>query len=211
MIHLSNDAPFVLTQELNLQAGLFVYFEAAKDISNQRNFSEAQRDQFTRDMLNAIASGELKTRNNVGTMLDKPTDNSIKLIVHFRDINIWLEKRADAFHWKPTLCMSSDCLIDELDEKSVSAQYLSSTISQITQDSAILKKSVLIQNYKKIWTKIESDFHDSSSNGLSNSAKEPGHGMWNVAKALEWAKQRGKLINREKVTRKRLATPFSGL
>ena len=56
MIHLSNDAPFVLTQELNLQAGLFVYFEAAKDISNQRNFSEAQRDQFTRDMLNAIAS-----------------------------------------------------------------------------------------------------------------------------------------------------------
>ena len=211
MIHLSNDAPFVLTQELNLQAGLFVYFEAAKDISNQRNFSEAQRDQFTRDMLNAIASGELKTRNNVGTMLDKPTDNSIKLIVHFRDINIWLEKRADAFHWKPTLCMSSDGLIDELDEKSDSAQYLSSAISQITQDSAILKKSVLIQNYKKIWTKIESDFHDSSSNGLSNSAKERGHGMWNVAKALEWAKQRGKLINREKVTRKRLATPFSGL
>ena len=193
MIHLSNDAPFVLTQELNLQAGLFVYFEAAKDIGNQRNFSEAQRDQFTRDMLNAIASGELKTRNNVGTMLDKPTDNSIKLIVHLRDINIWLEKRADAF------------------QKSVSAQYLSSTISQITQDSAILKKSVLIQNYKKIWTKIESDFHDSSSNGLSNSAKEPGHGMWNVAKALEWAKQRGKLINREKVTLKRLATPFSGL
>ena len=211
MIHLSNDAPFVLTQELNLQAGLFVYFEAAKDISNQRNFSEAQRDQFTRDMLNAIANGELKTRNNVGTMLDKPIDNSIKLIVHFRDINIWLEKRADAFHWKPTLCMSSDGLIDELDEKSDSAQYLSSTISQITQDSAILKKSVLIQNYKKIWTKIESDFHDSSSNGLSKFAKEPVHGMWNVAKALEWAKQRGKLINREKVTRKRLATPFSGL
>ena len=211
MIHLSNDAPFVLTQELNLQAGLFVYFEAAKDISNQRNFSEAQRDQFTRDMLNAIASGELKTRNNVGTMLDKPTDNSIKLIVHLRDINIWLEKRADAFHWNPTLCMSSDGLIDELDEKSDSAQFLSSTISQITQDSAILKKSVLILNYKKNWTKIESDFHDSSSNGLSKFAKEPVHGMWNVAKALEWAKQRGRLINGEKVTRKRLATPFSGL
>jgi len=207
----SNNVPFVLTQELNLQSGLFVYFEAAKDISNQRNYSAAQREQFTKDMLNDIVNGKLKTRNDVGTKQDRPIEHSVKLIVHFSDVNSWFEKRADAFRWKPILRMNLDGLIEEPDENTDSAHYPSSAISQISQGSAILKKSVLVQEYKKIWKTIESDFHDSSSNGLSKFAKEPEHGMWNVSKALEWAKQRGRLINGEKVTRKRIATPFSGL
>jgi hypothetical protein len=97
----NSDKSFPLTQNLRLQPGLFVYFEVAKDIGEQRNYSESQKAQFTQDMLNAIAKGQLPTRNSVGTMLHSPCEDVLQHLVHPRDLNCWLESRSDDFQWTP--------------------------------------------------------------------------------------------------------------
>ena len=58
----------------------------------------------------------------------------------------------------------------------------------------VLKKAALIKKYTNQWPKITGDFHSASENGLSKAAKAPGKGDWFESDALDWARQRGKLI-----------------
>jgi hypothetical protein len=59
----------------------------------------------------------------------------------------------------------------------------------------ITKKAALIAKHSAQWPTANRDFQDAIENGLSKAAKAPGHGEWYEADALNWANQRGKLID----------------
>jgi len=93
---------FPVTSRLNLPQMLFVYFEVAIDICNQRSYSEFQKEQFTKNMLEAIQSGELKTRNTVNSKLPIPVKDTLTHLLNLKDVNNWLESRGEFFKWSPT-------------------------------------------------------------------------------------------------------------
>lgn len=55
-----------------------------------------------------------------------------------------------------------------------------------------LKRCALVKEVEAFWPTIERDLRDSSRNDLKV-AKHTDHGYWLVEKALNWAKERGKL------------------
>lgn len=60
------------------------------------------------------------------------------------------------------------------------------------------KRQPLIDEVKDFWPSIERDLRDASRNGLADAARVPDqHGFWQVAPALEWATQRGKIEKRK--------------
>ena len=75
----------------------------------------------------------------------------------------------------------------------------------------VMKKAALIEKHERQWSTIKRDFQDASENGLSKSAKAPGHGDWFEADALNWARQRGKLKEVANQPAPIQATTLSGL
>lgn len=75
----------------------------------------------------------------------------------------------------------------------------------------VLKKAALIAKHASKWDTIRGDFHSASENGLSKSAKAPGHGEWYETDALNWARQRGKLNEQPVQVGHASATPWAGL
>lgn len=75
----------------------------------------------------------------------------------------------------------------------------------------VMKRAALIEKHERQWPTINRDFQDASENGLSKSAKAPGHGDWFEADALIWARQRGKLSETTGQQTPSPATPFGGL
>lgn len=70
----------------------------------------------------------------------------------------------------------------------------SAPLPAIKKEGWVCKKAVLIKDNLAQWPTIEADFNHASENGLSEAAKATGHGDWFQSAALDWAKQRGKLI-----------------
>jgi hypothetical protein len=64
----------------------------------------------------------------------------------------------------------------------------------ISSQPKILKRAALLKKYLSAWDTLESDLSHGNENGLSKTAKAPGHGMWFEEPALEWARQNGKLV-----------------
>lgn len=63
----------------------------------------------------------------------------------------------------------------------------------------IRKRNALIDEVTSFWPSVSVDLNDSVRNGLRDMAKSDKRGYWFVQKAIEWARQRGK-IDRTKAT-----------
>jgi len=59
------------------------------------------------------------------------------------------------------------------------------------------KKSALVSECQSDWPTIERDIQDASRNGLAAAAKLTDGRGWDKDRALEWAKERGKLIEKQ--------------
>jgi hypothetical protein len=75
----------------------------------------------------------------------------------------------------------------------------------------VMKRAALIKKHEGYWKSINRDFQDASENGLSKAAKATGHGDWFETDALNWARQRNKLIEKTDLQVPIPATPFTGL
>lgn len=62
------------------------------------------------------------------------------------------------------------------------------------------KKSALVSECQSDWPTIERDIQDASRNGLAAAAKLADGRDWDKGRALEWAKERGKLIEKGAAT-----------
>lgn len=60
-------------------------------------------------------------------------------------------------------------------------------------EPTMLKRKALIDKYVSSWPNISQDLDDASSNGLGIAAKGPKFGYWYERRALEWARERGKI------------------
>lgn len=56
-----------------------------------------------------------------------------------------------------------------------------------------LKRAALVKAHRRNWPTIDGDLGHANENGLSASAKAPTYGHWFEDKALDWARQNGKL------------------
>lgn len=61
-----------------------------------------------------------------------------------------------------------------------------------------MKKAAMIAQHKHEWPTIEQDIKDAGRNGLNNA--KAGQREWKEAKAMEWARAKGKLISIDKPT-----------
>ena len=95
-------------------------------------------------------------------------------------------------------------------EASTPAHSVGEPAEQV-RDGWVLKKSALISKHKSNWPTINGDFQSASENGLSKAARTPERGYWYEAKALNWARQRGKLNEETEKTAPIPATAFTGL
>ncbi len=68
-------------------------------------------------------------------------------------------------------------------------------VVQATQSAPprILKKSAMVATYLDKWPTIDADINEAARNGLAV-AKTGKKGMWNVDKAIEWARSKGKWL-----------------
>ena len=65
-------------------------------------------------------------------------------------------------------------------------------IDKTTQSKFFMAKRAMVGMYKSKWPSIENDIRAASENGLS--AAKAGKRGWDEARALEWARSKGKLI-----------------
>ena len=68
----------------------------------------------------------------------------------------------------------------------------------IKKSGYVLRRRAAVKKHKDVWPTIEADFNHASENGLSNAAKAPPHGEWYETALLDWAAQRGKLVEPKK-------------
>lgn len=102
---------------------------------------------------------------------------------------------------------SQEVYIDE-----AARRYLASNAQPAPADPPLnatppKKKIALINDLRPRWPTIDADLSDASRNGL-NVARTGKHGMWDESKAIEWAKSKGKLVDRSNV--QSIATVWPG-
>ncbi len=70
-------------------------------------------------------------------------------------------------------------------------------ISTAGQQGEKMKKSALISKYRNVWPSVEADINNASRTELKSASR--GKGYYDVAIALKWAKQEGKISERASV------------
>ena len=151
-----------------------------------------------------ISKGDLLVRKANGDPLDGEPKN-----FSFRGVNAphltrdegnkWLSENRYLQSWNPTPAQQGSAQSDAeqpgicsgTNENTAPTPRPTAPISD--QDQWILKKAALLKKHLHRWPTINRDFQDASENGLSAAAKATKHGDWFESKALEWAKQKGKL------------------
>lgn len=71
-----------------------------------------------------------------------------------------------------------------------------------------MKRAALITKHERTWPSIESDLKHADENGLAAAAKADGRGLWFEERALQWARQRGKLTGASAHATHAAHTPF---
>ena len=66
----------------------------------------------------------------------------------------------------------------------------------VNNNPLAMTKSALIARYSHIWPTVEADILSAAINGLSTHARAVKRG-WNEAKAVEWARSKGKINESE--------------
>lgn len=177
--------------------GFYTLEEAAQAIGEQLDWHDEARKSLLSEMLSAARSGRLAVRSpHTDGVIAEPKERA-KVCEYYElvtadDVNVWFEVERRPYRWGALSNGNSMVTAQPATSTSVGGSSLPTIAPNVPVESE-LKRSALVERFRRQWPTIERDLRDASSNGLSVMARAERHGFWRERDALAWAKERGKV------------------
>ena len=178
-------------EEQLLDGGYFID-EAAEAISEQLGRDDSFTQRLISDMkrCGSLVDGhpnKLVVRD-FSSRIQISENETAKLfhVVRQADVNMWLDATGAGYRWG----VGGE---RALPERQRAQPEVDEELAIKTMEPKIMKKAALINALRHEWPDIEAHLSEAGRNGLKSAAHAGKHGMWDEAKARDWASSRGKL------------------